>query len=66
MNNNKKPNLQFTELTEDDIAINEDLYNHLLVGGAVNIIPSDYIPAYYRYAEKELQKVKDRFYKTFR
>lgn len=64
-NNNKIP-LQFTELTPDDITTHEDLYTHLLVGGAVNIIPNDYIPAYYMYAEKELQKARNLFQEMFK
>ena len=64
MNNNKQP-LQFTELTPDDVTAHEDLYINLLTGGAVNIIPDEYIPAYYGYAENELQKAKRLFQKTF-
>lgn len=63
-NSNKQP-LQFTELTPDDVSTYEDLYMGLLVGGAVNIIPNSYIPSYYGYAEKELEKAKELFQKTF-
>jgi len=59
-------NIQFTELTLDDIIAHEDLYIDLLTGGAVSIIPNEYIPAYYKYADDELLKAKKLFRETFK
>ena len=70
MNNNKKQsNLQFTELTPDDIAVHEDIYINILVDLALKVIgfPLSNIPArlYYEYAIKEVQKANDLFQETF-
>lgn len=64
MNNNKKQsNLQFTELTPDDIATHEDIYIDMLV----RLIhkSSIYWHIYREYAIKETIKAKQLFQETF-
>ena len=72
MNNKKQSNLQFTELTPDDIAVHEDIYINVLVGLApeptrisATPVPSSIARIYYEYAIKEVQKANDLFQKTF-
>lgn len=78
-NNKKQSNLQFTELTPDDIAIHEDIYINMLVDLAPNTpmkmgvitkaeatgVPSVTARIYYEYAIKEVQKANDIFQETF-
>ena len=70
MNNNKKQsNLQFTELTPDDITTHEDIYINMLVNLAplaTNISFSVASRIYYEYAIKEVQKANDLFQETFK
>lgn len=66
MNNNKHTNLQFTELTPNDIAIHEDLYIGLLILGASYDTLGSHHDLYYIYAQKELQKAQGLFHKTFK
>jgi len=83
MNNNKKqsehsyrdseknPNIQFTELTSDDISTHEDIYIDMLVGLAPKCslpsVPSGtYEGMYYGYAIAEALKSKQMFHKTFK
>ena len=64
MNNNKKQsNLQFTELTPDDIATHEDIYIDMLVGLAHP--PVSYWHIYREYGIKETLKAKQLFQETF-
>ena len=64
MNNKKQFDIQFTELTPDDIATHEDLYIDMLVGLAHR--PSgSYWHIYREYAIKETLKAKQLFCKTF-
>ena len=65
---NKKIDLQFTELTPDDIAIHEDIYIAILVDLAPN--PSGILGGlsariYYECAIKEVQKANDLFQRMF-
>ena len=68
MNNKKQSNLQFTELTPDDIATHEDIYISTLVDSAPNpsgILGSFSARIYYEYAIDEVQKADSLFQKTF-
>ena len=67
MNNKKQSNLQFTELTSDDIATLCDIYISMLVSLAPKATGISTIPAYlyYEYAIKEVQKADSLFQKTF-
>ncbi len=65
MNNNKHTDLQYTELTPNDLATHEDLYISLLVG-SLNEIPKCCTQIYYDHALNELYKAQDLFYKTFK
>lgn len=65
MNNKKQSNLQFTELTPDDITTHEDIYIDMLVGLAHR--PSgSYWHIYREYAIAEVLKAKQLFHKTFK
>ena len=64
MNNKKQSDIQFTELTPDDIATHEDLYIDMLIGSAHR--PSgSYWHIYREYVIKETLKAKQLFCKTF-
>lgn len=68
MNNKKQSDIQFTELTPDDIATHEDLYINLLVGVSTKFyrsVDKKYQMAYYEYVIKEVQKANDLFLKEF-
>ena len=60
---NKNTELQFTELTTDDIAIQEDLYIDLLATNHWAFL--SYAEIYYDYAIAELQKANELFIKEF-
>ena len=71
---NKNTELQFTELTTDDIAIQEDLYIDLLASMSRRLSIKDvtnhwaflsYAEIYYDYAIAELQKANELFIKEF-
>jgi len=68
MNNKKQSNLQFTELTPDDIALHEDIYINILVDLAPKGIgiSSGSSRIYYEYAIAEAQKANDIFQETFK
>ena len=63
MNNKKQSNLQFTELTPDDIATHEDIYIDMLIGF---FQPCSYWHIYREYAIKETLKAKQLFQETFK
>lgn len=69
MNNSKNTSLQFTELTPDDIAIQEDLYIDLLLVSNFSVPPGYcgqlYGQLYYDHAIIELQKANKLFLKAF-
>lgn len=62
----KNTKLQFTKLTQDDIAIHEDLYINLLLVSGFPMPTLRCTQLYYDYAIKELQKVNDLFRETFK
>lgn len=61
---NKDIELQFTELTTDDITTYEDDYIELLVGNRTDI-PNKCFSVYCDHALNELQRAKQLFCKTF-
>lgn len=63
-NNNNKTELQFTELTPNDVVIHEDLYIELLMSPP-HAVPNKCKSLYYDCAVKELAKAKEVFSKTF-
>jgi len=66
MNNKKHTNLQFTELTPDDVAIHEDLYIGILpINPLEGFIYKKWRTQLYYYNFKELRKAKQLFQKTF-
>lgn len=69
MNNNKKINLQFTELTLDDVGTHENLYIEILANDSCirnkHTLGKKYYSLYHNYAINELQKANDLFLKTF-
>jgi hypothetical protein len=64
--NNNKSTLQFTELTQDDIATHEDLYITTCLALHFEYLPSEYFDVYHIHAEQELQKAKQLFCKMFK
>jgi len=69
MNKNNYTNLEFTELTLVDKMIHENLYTELLLAGCANgfrvNVSMPYYPIIEYYNQKELQKAKELFCKTF-
>ena len=66
MNNKKQSDIQFTELTPNDIAVHEDIYIKVLGMYGIQTTQPKYFNIYYEYAIKEILKANDLFQKTFK